>query len=82
MALEPEPAMMHTMDPTGYRIVSDHPFLGSLLPPSVFARIYADRSLAVALAVKSVADPSSQEVRVVEVPGGQVVFRSTASALH
>lgn len=64
--------------PIGYRIVSDCPFLGSLLPPVVFGQIYRDRSLAVAVAVKSVADPSSQEVRVIEVPGGDIVFSSIA----
>lgn len=71
------------MDRPGYRIVSDQPFHGSLLPPTVFAQLYRDRSLAVALAVKSVADPSTQEVRVVQEPGGEVVFSSTGQgALH
>jgi hypothetical protein len=34
----------------------------------------------VAVAVKSVADPTRQEVRVVHIPSGEVVFRTSGSS--
>lgn len=60
-----------------YRIESRGPLAGRLLPPPNFNRLYGDRSLAVAVAVKSVADPTCQEVWVVHVPTGEIVFRTT-----
>ncbi|MBK5205219.1 MAG: hypothetical protein JJD98_07380 [Polaromonas sp.] len=63
-----------------YRIESRYPLVGSLLPPSAVKQLYTDPSLAVAVAVKSVADPTRQEVRVVHVPSGEIIFRSTATA--
>lgn len=60
-----------------YRIESRAPLAGRLLPPPNFNRLYGDRSLAVAVAVKSVADPSCEEVWVVHVPTGEIVFRTT-----
>ena len=57
-----------------YRIESTLPLFGSLLPLATFRRLYADRSLAVAVAVKSVSDPTRQQVRVVHVPTGEIVF--------
>ena len=63
--------------PHNYRIESRDPLTGSLLPPPTFSHLYANASLAVAVAVKSVADPTRQEVRVVHIPSGEVVFRST-----
>ncbi|NML85871.1 hypothetical protein [Polaromonas sp.] len=62
-----------------YRIESRDSLLGSLLPSPNFSHLYADRSLAVAVAVKSVADPTRQEVRVVHIPSGEIVFRTTGS---
>ena len=62
-----------------YRIESRSPLMGSLLPPTAYKEIYADCSLAVAVAVKSVADPTRQEVRVVHVPSGEIVFQTTPS---
>lgn len=62
-----------------YRIESRSPLIGSLLPPTTYKEIYADCSLAVAVAVKSVADPTQQEVRVVHVPSGEIVFQTTTS---
>lgn len=59
-----------------YRIESRGPLAGRLLPPPNFNRLYGNRSLAVAVAVKSVADPTCQEVWVVHVPTGEVVFRT------
>ncbi|SFC71065.1 hypothetical protein SAMN05216344_13327 [Polaromonas sp. OV174] len=63
--------------PHDYRIESRDPVSGSLLPSPNVKHLYADYSLAVAVAVKSVADPTRQEIRVVHVPSGEVVFRST-----
>lgn len=64
-----------------YRIESKVPPRGSLLPVGHLNRLYTDRSLAVAVAVKSVDDPSRQEVRVVHVPSGKIVF-STLCERH
>ena len=62
-----------------YRIESRDPLLGHLLPPTNYKHIFADRSLAVAVAVKSVDDPTRQQVRVVHIPSGEVVFQTTYS---
>ncbi|MCJ0762346.1 hypothetical protein [Variovorax terrae] len=63
----------------GYRIESNQPLRNHLLPPPMLHGLYKDPSLAVAVAVKSVLNPSTQEVRVIHVPSGEVVFRSTAA---
>jgi len=55
---------------------------GSLLPATNFSHLYKDRSLAVAVAAKSVADPTHQEVRVVYVPSGEIVFRTPGADKH
>ena len=64
--------------PHDFRIESSAPTGESLLPESDIKHLYADASLAVAVAVKIVADPSCEEVRVVHVPTGEVVFRTPA----
>jgi hypothetical protein len=63
-----------------FRVESSHPIAGRLWP-AAGARQYCfgDRSLAVAMAAKSVTKPSGQEIRVVHVPTGEVVFRKPAS---
>ena len=70
------------MSTSDYRIESSFPLLGSLLPPTMFKGLYASRSLAVAMAVKSVADPSQQPVRVVHVPTGEIVFDTGPAPLE
>ncbi len=65
-----------------YRIESREPLLGKLLPPAMFSRLYADPSLAVAVAVKSVVDPTRQRVRVVDVDSGEIVFDTAPAALE
>lgn len=65
----------------GYRIESDLPLHGSLLPLATFELLYADCSLAVAIAVKSVGDPTRQQVRVVHVPSGEIVFDTRPAPL-
>lgn len=65
--------------PHDYRIETRDSLLGSLLPSPNFQHLYKDASLAVAVAVKSVADPTRQEVRVVHIPSGEIVFRTTST---
>lgn len=63
-----------------YRIESNHPMTSRLLPASGSEQyLVKDRALAVALAAKSFTKPSGQEIRVVHVPTGEVVFRKPAS---
>ncbi len=60
-----------------YRIESRDSLMGSLIPFPNFSHLYVDCSLAVAVAVKSVADPTRQEVRVIHIPSGEIVFSTT-----
>ncbi|MES2413278.1 MAG: hypothetical protein V4614_05710 [Pseudomonadota bacterium] len=62
--------------PHDYRIEKTHTAGDSLLADPQLDHLYADASLAVAVAVKSVADPTCQEIRVVHVPSGEVVFKT------
>lgn len=64
------------MTSADYRIESSHPMAGLLLPASGAQEYFvSDRGLAVALAAKSTTSPKGQEIRVVHVPTGEVVFR-------
>ncbi|MES2509356.1 MAG: hypothetical protein V4625_05465 [Pseudomonadota bacterium] len=63
-----------------YRIESRDPSQASRLPPTDFNHVFADCSLAVAVAVKSVSDPTRQQVRVVHIPSGEVMFETTGPA--
>lgn len=59
-----------------YRIESNHPIASRLLPTSGEQQYFvSDRALAVTLAAKSTTRPTGQEIRVVHVPTGEVVFR-------
>jgi hypothetical protein len=62
-----------------YRIESNLPLLNRLLPLSKFPDMFEDRALAVAIAAKSVARAAGQEVRVVHVPSGEIVFRTSSA---
>jgi hypothetical protein len=64
-----------------YRIESNQPLAGRLLPVSG-ARdyLFSDRSLAVSLAAKGMMSPSGQEIRVVHVPTGEVVYRKSGTS--
>ena len=63
-----------------FRVESSHPIAGRLFPVSGASQyFFSDRALAVAMAAKSVTYPSGQEIRVVHVPTGEVVFRKPAS---
>lgn len=58
-----------------FRVESSHPISGLLWPvQGVREWTVSSRSLAVALAVKS-STPAGQEIRVVHVPTGEVLFR-------
>lgn len=64
-----------------YRIESSHPLTSRFFPASGSEHyLVKDRALAVALAAKSFAGPSGQEIRVVHVPTGEVVFRKASIA--
>jgi hypothetical protein len=74
-----------TMPSFDYRIESSHPIVGRFLPASSHAGcllLMSDRALAVVIAAKSESNPIGQEIRVVHVPSGDVIFRKTASAEH
>lgn len=60
-----------------FRIESNDPLRGSLLPSAALQRLYTSQSLAVAVAVKSVTDPTRQDIRVVHVPTGEIVFQTS-----
>jgi hypothetical protein len=62
---------------SGYRIESDLALASDWLPSDAFSRTYRDRAVAVATAIEGVDDPATQEVRVVDVRAGTVVWRST-----
>lgn len=60
-----------------YRIEADVPLRSDWLPASAFTRVYTDRAAAVATAIEGVDDPAEDEVRVVCVETGEIVWRST-----
>jgi hypothetical protein len=62
---------------SGYRIESDLALSSDWLPSDAFSRTYRDRAAAVATAIEGVDDPAVQEVRVLDVATGIVVWRST-----
>ena len=58
-----------------FRVESNHPIAGRFLSqPGAHEYFFSDRALAVTTAAKSFALPSD-EIRVVHVPTGEVVFR-------
>jgi len=64
------------MNSADYRIESSHPIASLLLPASGAQQYFvSDRALAVTVAAKSTTWPVGQEIRVVHVPTGEVVFR-------
>ena len=68
------------MASTDYRLESNHPLTGRLLPIAGSQQyFFGDRALAVTIAAKSVTTPWGQEIRVVHVPTGEIVFRKSAS---
>ena len=69
------------MSSADFRVESNHPIATRLLPDSGSRQyFFADRALAIAMAAKSTTQPSGQEIRVVHVPTGEVVFRKAAGS--
>jgi hypothetical protein len=69
------------MSPADFRVESNHPISGRLWPLAGSQQyFFSDRSLAVAMAAKSVTKPSGQEIRVVHVPTGEIVFTKPGSS--
>ncbi len=63
-----------------FRVESSHPIASGLFPTAGAQQyLFNDRALAVAMAAKSTTRPMGQEIRVVHVPTGEVVFRKSAS---
>lgn len=68
------------MTSADYRIESSSPIASRLLPASGSQQyLVNDRALAVAVAAKSTTWPRGQEIRVVHVPTGEIVFRKQGS---
>jgi len=63
------------MTPAEYRIESNQPLSGRLLPVGSRHVLVGDRGLAISLAAKNFMPGSGQEIRVVHVPTGEIVFR-------
>lgn len=65
---------------TEFRVESSHPISGRLLAVSDSRQyFFGDRALAVSMAAKSVTRPFGQEIRVIHVPTGEVIFRKSGS---
>jgi hypothetical protein len=68
------------MSSADFRVESSHPIAGRFLPVSGAQQyFFSDRSLAITMAAKSFTQPSGQEIRVVHVPTGEVVFRKAGA---
>ncbi len=68
------------MMPADFRVESSHPIAGGLFPTSGSRQyLFSNRALAVAMAAKSTTKPMGEEIRVVHVPTGEVVFRKPAA---
>lgn len=69
------------MTPAEFRIESASGITGPLLPQSGSSEYPVhDVSMAVVMAAKSETVPAGQEIRVVHVPTGEVIFRKHATA--
>ena len=67
------------MSNSQYKIESSGTLSSDLLVAINFDHLYENRSLAVAIAAKSITLPVQQEVRVVRVADGEVIFRTKGS---
>ena len=61
-----------------YRIESSGTLRSGLFLSINFNHLYDDSSLAVAVAAKAATHPIRQEVRVVQIPSGEIIFRTIA----
>jgi len=63
-----------------YRIESSFPIFGHFFPDSGSSSFFLnDWALAVVVAAKSFTRPLGQEIRVIFVPSGEVVYRKTTT---
>lgn len=70
------------MPPAEYRIESDRPLSGRWLPLTGNRHwVMGNRALAVSLAAKNFRDAGGQEIRVVHVPTGEIVYRKNTDPL-
>ncbi|MES2484017.1 MAG: hypothetical protein V4609_18680 [Pseudomonadota bacterium] len=66
-----------------YRIESNHPLAGRMLPTGGQRQLtVGDRGLAVSLAAKSFVTVDGQEIRVVHVPTGEIVYRKRVTHIE
>lgn len=72
------------MSSGAYRVESNLPIVGPLVPGLVSSKVFmlVDMAMAIVLAAKSFTNPPGQEIRVVHLPTGEVVYRKTAPDLH
>jgi hypothetical protein len=61
-----------------FRIESNHPIVNRFLPQTGACHTFTDPSLAVAIAAKCVPNSFGDEVRVVHLPSGEVIFRAAS----
>lgn len=70
------------MTAANYRIESANPMAGPLLPVSGSTEyLVFDVGMAVVMASKTMTIPFGQEIRVVHVPTGEIVFRKSAASM-
>jgi hypothetical protein len=62
-----------------FRIESKHPIVNRFLPHTRTCHTFTDPSLAVAIAAKCVPNAFGDEVRVVHMPSGEVIFRAVST---
>ena len=68
------------MNTANYRIESARPIICRLLPVrGADNHLFSDGTLAVAMAAKSVTVPGGEEIRVVHIPTGEVIFRKSVA---
>jgi hypothetical protein len=66
-----------------YQVESTFPMVGPLLPDGgVTSEPLHDHTLAIVVAAKSVTIPHGQEIRVVHILSGEVIFRTTVATVH
>ena len=70
------------MTSADYRIESDLPLISRLVPSADVSKFtFTDWTMAVAVAAKGFISASGQEIRVVHVPSGEVLYRKAADTL-
>ena len=68
------------MAPAEYRIESSHPIASLFLAKPGAQHYVRDRALAIAVAAKATTSPGGEEIRVVHVPTGEIVFRKPSAS--